>query len=135
MLKFSQKKRSSPTIKLTALIDIVFLLLIFFLLASNFVTQQGISIIVPEVESKDEKISTELVINIDSSGMLYFGNNLVDLEQLFKLLQSQIESLSIDTVIIQADRRVEYDSVIQAIDVAKLAGAKNLLLVTEQKKK
>ena len=95
MLKFSQKKRSSPTIKLTALIDIVFLLLIFFLLASNFVTQQGISIIVPEVESKDEKISTELVINIDSSGMLYFGNNLVDLDQLFKLLQSQIESLSI----------------------------------------
>jgi len=48
MIRFPEKKRTRPTIHLTALIDIVFMLLIFFLLASSFVDQQGIAIVIPK---------------------------------------------------------------------------------------
>ena len=71
MLRFPTKKRSRPQIHLTALIDIVFLLLIFFLLASNFIKQQGVVIIVPEVESKTSDELPDLVVKIDDQGNVY----------------------------------------------------------------
>jgi len=133
MLKFPSKKRARPQIQLTALIDIVFLLLIFFLLASNFINQQGVVIIAPEVESKADDKLPELVIKIDEQGSVYVNEVYVDENKLHYVLEMKIKNTSQDTVVIYADRRVPYDNVMQAIDTAKLAGAKGLMLVTKQK--
>jgi biopolymer transport protein ExbD len=132
MLRFPAKKRARPTIHLTALIDIVFLLLIFFLLASSFVDQQGVVIFVPEVSSEDKELLADIVIKIDREGQIYFGGNTVDENQLLNIIQNVLNRSGRDSVIIEADRRVIYDKVVHIIDVAKLAGAKNLLLVTKR---
>ena len=87
----------------------------------------------PEVESKDAGLSTEIYINIESDGSLFYGDRPVNHDQLFNLIKNQLLLTSSDKVIVQADRRVVYDAVIQAVDVAKLAGATNILLVTEHK--
>ena len=133
MLRFPAKKRSRPTIHLTALIDIVFLLLIFFLLASTFVEQAGLHIQVPEIDSEGTGLLPELVVQVDQNGDIFIDDTNVNQRQLTTILKLRIKSLAKDTVIIQADRRAQYDYVIQAIDAAKLAGAKNLVLVTRQK--
>ena len=133
MLRFPAKKRTRPTIHLTALIDIVFLLLIFFLLASSFVEQAGVAIIVPEIESKGTGLLPEIVVQIDQDGSIFIDETNVNQRQLTTILKMRIKSLTKDTVVIQADRRVEYDIVVQVIDAAKLAGAKNLILVTKRK--
>lgn len=132
-MRFPEKKRRRPTIHLTALIDIVFLLLIFFLLTSNFVDQQGVSIIVPEIESVDSELLPDLIVQIDQQGHFYFEHLIIqDQDTLFTTIKDKIKSSLKENVIIQADRRVQYDSVVQAIDAAKMAGAKSILLATKR---
>ena len=131
-MRFPVKKRTRPTIHLTALIDIVFLLLIFFLLSSSFVDQQGVAIIVPEIESDESELLPDIIVQIDREGVFYFNRKVVEEDDLFYLLKDKLKSVSKYKVIIQADRRVEYDKVVQAIDVAKLAGAKDILLATQR---
>lgn len=132
MLRFPAKTRTRPTIHLTALIDIVFLLLIFFLLASTFVEQVGLNIEVPEVESEGQGLLPELIVQIDQDGKIFVDDINVNTRQLTTVLKMRIQSLGKDTVVIHADRRTQYDNVAQVIDAAKLAGAKNLMLVTRQ---
>lgn len=133
MLRFPARTRTRPTIHLTALIDIVFLLLIFFLLASTFVEQIGLNIEVPQVESEGEGLLPELIVEIDQDGKFYVDDININAHQLTMVLKMRIQSLGKDTVVIHADRRTQYDNVAQAIDAAKLAGARNLMLVTKQK--
>ena len=133
MIRFPKKIRRSPTIHLTALIDIVFMLLIFFLLASSFVDQQGVSINMPEVESEGSEVITDIIVQIDQNGIFYFNRTEVQEDYLVNLLKYQLKLDSKDSVIIKADRRVQYNKVVQAIDAAKLAGAKNILLITKKK--
>ena len=133
MLRFPTKTPTRPTIHLTALIDIVFLLLIFFLLASTFVEQVGLNIEIPEVESEGEGLLPELIVQIDQDGKLFIDDTNVNIRQLTTVLKMRIQSLGKDTVVIHADRRTQYDNVAQAIDAAKLAGARNIMLVTRQK--
>lgn len=130
-MKFPSKKRSPPRIHLTALIDIVFLLLVFFLLASSFVNQQGTPIVVPEVESEGIELLPEIKVNIDKDALIYFNGVLVNEEILQSLLNKQLKEAPKQTVAIHADRRVQYDRVVQVIDIAKEAGAKEFLLVTQ----
>ena len=132
MLRFPVKKHTRPTIHLTALIDIVFLLLIFFLLTSTFVEQVGLNIEVPEIESESPGLLPELIVQINHEGKIFIDNTNVNTRQLSLILKMRIKSLAKDTVVIQADRRAQYDSVAQAIDAAKLAGAKNIVLVARQ---
>lgn len=133
MLRFPVKKRARPTIHLTALIDIVFLLLIFFLLTSTFVEQVGLHIEVPEIESESSGLLPELVVQINHEGKIYIDDTLVNTSQLTLILKMRIKSTGKDTVVIQADRRAQYDNVAQVIDAAKLSGARNLVLVARQK--
>ena len=133
MLRFPGKKRTRPTIHLTALIDIVFLLLIFFLLASSFVEQAGVAIIVPEIESEGSGLLPEIIVKVDQDENILIDETNVNQRQLTTILKLRLKSPSKETVVIQADRRVQYDTVVQVIDAAKLAGAKNLILVTTRK--
>lgn len=133
MLKFPVKQVSRPVIRLTALIDIVFLLLIFFLLASRFVEQAGVNIIVPEIESEASGLLPELLVQVDQEGSFFIDETRLNQRQLSTVLGLRIKSTGSDMVVIQADHRVQYDAVVQAIDAAKLAGAKNLILVTRRR--
>lgn len=131
-MKFPNRKRSKPTIHLTSLIDIVFLLLVFFLLTSNFVDQQGVTILVPEVENKSTDVLPEISIGIDENGKIYFNRVLVNETILLSLIKRNLKDMPNKNVAIRADRRVQYDSVVQVIDIAKAAGAKDFLLITQQ---
>lgn len=133
MLRFPAKKRTRPTIHLTALIDIVFLLLIFFLLASSFVEQTGVAIIVPDIASDDSGLLPEIVVQVDQDGSILIDETRVNQRQLQTILKLRLKSLAKDSVVIHADRRAQYDIVVQVIDAAKLAGAKNLILVAKRK--
>lgn len=133
MLQFPAKKRTRPTVHLTALIDIIFLLLIFFLLASTFVEQAGLNIQVPEIESEGQGLLPELFVQIDQDGNILVDDTGLTESQLTLVLKMRIKSSGKDTVVIQADRRTAYDNVAKVIDAAKLAGAKNLILVARQK--
>jgi len=132
-MKFINRKRKKPNVHLTSLIDIVFLLLVFFLLSSNFVDKQGIPIIVPQVDSENPDLIPEVTIDINEKGVIYLEGLPLDQSILLDVLKQELENSPNLTVAIRADRRVEYDKVVNVIDAAKLAGAKTFFLVTQEK--
>ena len=132
-MRFPNKPRIQPRIHLTALIDIVFLLLVFFLLASNFSKYQTITVSVPEVSSKNEELIRDITVIIDQHGKVSFEEVELDYSGLLTVLKIQLKLRINNNVVIHADHRVQYDFVAQVIDIAKVAGAKNIMLVTKRK--
>jgi len=134
MLRFPQKRITRPSIHLTALIDIVFLLLVFFLLVSNFTEQQAVKIVVPDVEHESSGKLSDILITIDQDANVYYGGaSAISMPLLKAGLAEELRRRGKTSIIVKADRRVSYDAVMQVIDAAKLAGATTIMLVTTRK--
>ncbi len=133
MRRFPHKRRTRSAIQLTALIDMVFLLLIYFLLTSSFVEQEGVSINVPRVTATDLYSEKTIMVLIDKSGGFHLDQQAVSDQQLESLLRTYI-SLSLDKgVVVKADRQASYERVARVLDIARENGARQLHLAMEKK--
>lgn len=133
MLRFPPRRRTEVTMPLTSLIDIVFQLLIYFLLTSSWVVQESINIRLPEVRSDMSAAEPETVVAVDSMGIFHFAGSPVDEATLASLLRGRLAQAAKKAVVVQADRGVLYDRVVRAMDVARAAGAETLSLAIERK--
>jgi len=133
MLRFPAKEQSHININLAALIDIVFLLLIYFLLTSNFIEQDSIDIKLPEVETLGFFDEGNIVITIDRNGNYYYEQKKIADRDLGKHLGIWLSQSREKSVLVKADRQVIYDRVVRVMDLAKKHGARKLLIATELK--
>jgi biopolymer transport protein ExbD len=117
---------------LTSLIDIVFLLLIYFLLTTNFMVDEGIDVKLPQAEASKPQTQKEITIYVDALGRSFLFDEEVALKELFTRLQRMIGSAKDRLVVIKADRAVILNKVVAVMDVAKAAGAGRLCLATER---
>lgn len=133
-MQFEGSRRSSHVPNLTPLIDIVFLLLIFFMLTSHFVREDTLNIQLPETESGqqlDEKKSIEVVINADEQ-WLYQGQ-VIDAESLKKSLRDDLSKIEGKRVRIRGDKVSDLGSAVSLLDLVREAGATGVDIVTEKK--
>jgi biopolymer transport protein ExbD len=133
MLRFAKRKRPRIAIHLTALIDIVFLLLIYFLLTSEFVEREGIPVDLPRMQRPEMAEGTTTTVVIDGQGLFHFRNQTVTEAELGRLLRSAVLEDAEAAVTIMADRGVVYDRVVRALDIAKESGARQLHLSVEKR--
>ncbi len=128
------KKREKPQIQwpLTALIDIVFLLLIYFLLTTNFLTEEGINIQLPQAKKTSPQQEEPITVYVDKGGHFYLGKNKVSSKELMKRLRSILTNSPERVVVIKADRNVILNYAVKAMDIARASGAKKLFLATEK---
>ncbi|MBU0484406.1 MAG: biopolymer transporter ExbD [Proteobacteria bacterium] len=133
MLKVSPVQISGPRINLTALIDIVFLLLIYFLLTSNFIEQDSMPVNLPRVETVGDATMHRTMVVIDQKGNYFVENRQISGQDLEVYLRAQVAVSSSKNVLVKADRQVVYERVVEAMDIAKKVGAKQLMLATELK--
>jgi len=117
---------------LTSLIDIVFLLLVYFLLTTNFMVDEGIDVKLPQAEASKPQTQKEITIYVDALGRSFLVDEEVALKELFTRLQRMIGSAKDRLVVIKADRAVILNKVVAVMDVAKAAGAGRLCLATER---
>ncbi|MBW1786199.1 MAG: biopolymer transporter ExbD [Deltaproteobacteria bacterium] len=129
-----RKKRAPYEIKmpLTSLIDIVFLLLIYFLLTTNFLVDEGIKIKLPQAKASAPQTEQEITIFVDSNGQAFIAGQQVVLSELYDRLKDMIGEKEDMLVVIRADRSVILNSAVKVMDVAKAAGAGRLCLATEK---
>ena len=129
-----RKKRPRYQIQapLTALIDIVFLLLIYFLLTTNFMVDEGIKIKLPQAKASAPQTEQEITVYVDREGRAFLRNQEVPLGNLFERLKEMIGGQEDRLVIIRADRGVILNKAVKVMDVAKEAGAGRLCLATEK---
>lgn len=117
---------------LTSLIDIVFLLLIYFLLTTNFMVDEGIKIKLPTASATSPQTQKEITIVVDKKGRAFLENHEVPLNELFATLKERLKGMEDGLVVIKADRAVILNKAVQVMDVAKAAGAGRLVLATEK---
>jgi len=135
-LKFRRQRRDEVSINLTPLIDVVFLLLIFFMVSTTFTRETQLSIDLPEAEG-DVKQSSDQEIEIlidEAGGYRVNGQGLVDARM--RTLQAAIYKISAgDTtlpMIITADAQAAHEDVVRAMDAAGQMGFVHLSITTRQ---
>lgn len=107
---------------LTPMIDVVFLLLIFFMLSSSFVQVSGIPVVLPQAAASSDMSVDKLVVSIDKHNQLYFNDHLMDWNSLTEKLNQCKVDWNANTVIVRADRSTEYGSVVKMMSLARSLG-------------
>lgn len=135
-MKLRPGSRPEPDINLTSLIDVVLLLLVFFMVTTSFVRESELTIRLPEVAESADSVAEEdsiLEITVSATGR-YFVNNraLVDsrAETLKAAIVKLVPELDIDNVTITADADASHQSVVTAMDVAGKLGFVNISIST-----
>ncbi len=123
-----------PEVSIVSLIDVVLLLLVFFMLTTNFVLQSGIEVKLPQAKQALTKPATELTVTITQKGKIFLNQQPVQLGEFAALLKQRIGAASgNDLLVIRADKRVEHGKVVQIMDLAKGAGIERLAIGTQVK--
>ena len=128
-------KRRDPIkvqVPLTSLIDIIFLLLIYFLLTTNFMVDEGIKIKLPQAKASAPQTEETITVYVDQQGRAFLGTEEVSIARLFDRLKEKIGSQENKLVVIRADRAVVLNKAVKVMDIAKAAGAGRLCLATEK---
>lgn len=126
--------RQEPDVNLTPLIDVVFLLLIFFMVSTTFTRESRISIDLPESSAEPvESEETSIEVTIDDQGRYYVNQQLVvnkKIETLKQAIRLAVGDKENPALIINADAKSTHQAVITAMDAARQLGIVHLSLAT-----
>jgi len=132
-MKIKKRDEDEPNLNLTPMIDVVFQLLIFFMVATTFLDpEKEIGIELPEAasgEAPDEQ-SDELIINIFADGRIILSGREVAAESLLGELKAAAQADPTTPVTIRGDRLVHHERVVQVMDACGQAGLLNLAVGT-----
>lgn len=126
---FSENK-STEEINISPLIDMVFILLIFFIVTTVFVEETGVEINKPQATSASDLEKNSILIAITENGNVVYGGKDVGVSGVRPIVRRLYQKEKMP-VIIQADRKSVTDTVVRVIDEAKLAGAISVSIATE----
>ncbi len=132
-MKFkSNLKPTNALIDLTPLVDVVFLMLIFFIITSDILPLKSLNIENPSLDRPAPPRTTQILVVVDAQNVIYVGSKkeIVDLESFGESLQKEIhKALSTHpgadtTVVLSLDKRVEYGDFLRLFSLAQETGAK-----------
>ena len=134
-MEFEGLRRSNYIPNLTPLIDIVFLLLVFFMLTSNFVRDETIAIELPKAESGQEMGDEDVLeIVVNNQGETLLQGQIIALDKLETQLRLLLQSREKKSVTLRGDRNTNLEQTIALLDISRKAGADALDIVTLQPK-
>lgn len=133
-MNFTNKSQDDDiTLELTPLIDMVFLLLIFFMVTTTFSTSAGIEVDLPRAKSREITHAQEdVVIAITKDGRTLYRGEVVSSEGLKEILSVIVSRDKNTLIIVQADSEVNHGRVVEVMDMAKTLGLSKLAIATQQ---
>lgn len=134
-MKFKRRaQRMVGKIDLIPLIDVVLLLLIFFILSSRFIFQSVVTVNLPPAITPEVEAQANNTVILTRSGLIFFDGRKVNQEGLNFGLELALSKGRNPLVIIKADEGVPYSQVVRIMELARKVGIKRLALATEPKK-
>jgi biopolymer transport protein ExbD len=132
-MQFEGRRRAGQMPNLTPLIDIVFLLLVFFMLTSHFVQEQALNIDLPVADS-GEAVSEDgqLEVVLSPEGLLLIDDHIVEAASLEAVLREHLEGREEKLVRVRGDRGAPLGKAVTVLDAARKAGADGVDIVTER---
>ena len=131
-MKFEMQNKPLSIFHFSSLTDIVMLLLIFFLLTSQFVIQTGVKVKLPGAVNNEQTVPSRIVVSITELGKIYVGQDEVTMDALALKLEGIKENAAEENVIIRADKSTNIETVIRVIDAAKGVGIDKFTIETEK---
>ena len=130
MIVKTKKKRLS-SIGLISFTDVIFLLLIFLLISSNFITHSGIKVDLPGSNSQQNEYNKNISLTLTKNNEIYINNEIVSWEELPGVLNRKLIDDPEQVVVVRADETVQLKNVVKLLDIAKLSGTNRFFIATE----
>jgi biopolymer transport protein ExbD len=130
--RHSTSSESPSSIDISPLIDVVFLLLIFFIVTTVFVKETGVQVSKPRAASSEDLDRQAILIAVTSESRVWQGGREIGHDGVRAVVASLLEETPGAPVIIRADASAPTESTVRVIDSAKLAGATSVSLATEK---
>ena len=132
-MKLPRKWDDEGGIIMTPLIDMVFLTLIFFMVNATLSINPAIRIDLPRARTSLGALSEEIVVSVKADGGLYIGERLVSVEDFGLELRREMARVGKRSILLQGERTISYESLMEVMDQAKLAGVGRISLATTRK--
>ncbi len=131
MIEVPRRRRGRTATELTPLIDVVFQLLVFFLLTTTFALP-AVPLELPGAESARERREADtLVLSITEDGRLFIGDTPLPEDELELVVRERLSAPPYERVLIRGDIGARYGLFMRVLDACRLAGARRVLLETE----
>ncbi len=132
---FRRRHSEPPRVDLTPMVDVVFLLLIFFMISTTFVETPGLTINLPKSSTQQvKKDPQEVRVYLRADGTIYLEKQQIVLNDLIDQLATYGDKAADTTFLLMADKEVKHGSVVELMDTAKAAGFSKLAIATEKKR-
>ncbi|MEX1221438.1 MAG: biopolymer transporter ExbD [Idiomarina sp.] len=125
------REEEDATIDMTPMLDIVFIMLIFFIVTTSFVKEAGIDVTKPESDQAQKKPSANIFIAIRANGEVWMDKRMVDVERVAANIERLLAEQPTDLVVIQADKEARHGLVVDVMDQIKEAGIDNISIAAE----
>jgi len=133
-VQFKIRHRNTPLIEITPLIDVVFLLLLFFMVTTQFTTAPGLQIALPEIKPGATVTTTAKInISVTSAGDIYVAGNPVAARNLKQVLTKAAPDLASTIIILTADKDVPHGKIVSMMDTLRALGIKKMVIAARWK--
>lgn len=124
--------KKKPRIEIIPMIDTMFFLLVFFMIATLSMTMQhGMPVNLPEASSTTNKVQQPVSLTITENGDLFYNKDMITIHELQTRLIGLIQRDADPTIVINADEHVEHGLVVKVMDKVRLSGIPNMAIATE----
>lgn len=133
--RLKRKTNMSLALEITPLIDVVLLLLIFFMVSTTFVDiNAGVNINLPESSLKELPKHREIVVSVDKNKVVYINSQKIGIKKFQDVLHGKLKKMNKENIIIKADKNLPYGFLIKVMTLSRNAGADELDMATEIEK-
>jgi len=129
---FTSNDTTVSEINISPLIDVVFILLIFFIVTTVFIDETGVDVNKPRASSAEDLEKHAILIAVTANGQIYQGGRSIGIDGVRSVVAALLENDPTMPVIIQGDTHASHGIVVKVIDAAKLAGARSVSLATSK---
>ena len=129
-MNLSEKPQRKIGINLTPLIDVLFILIIFFTVSSTFLEQPGIELKLPEAESSQSHTAQKVIVYVDTHQNVFLNNDPVTIENLAESVESLISAQTDKSVVLHADKEVTHGIIIEIMDLLRQRGIYKIVVST-----
>jgi biopolymer transport protein ExbD len=131
MIQRRVRERDTSEVNLTPMLDVVFIMLIFFIVTASFVKEAGIDISRPPAATAERKERGNILIAITANDQIWIDRRQVDPRSLRANIERMHAENPQGSVVIQADKDSKNGLLVQVMDAARLAGVSNVALAAE----
>ncbi len=132
-MDFEGRSRIHAHLDIAPLIDIVFLLLVFFMLTSTFLVPEAIELELPESSSATVTEVTPIIVALNATGQLALNGEEIQLDALRRAIKPLIKADVDVAITLKSDARTEVQQLLKVMDEIRAAGGENVALATTQK--